>query len=80
MKPAAPCSRTALVSSWTHWLTEPPIQRPSWSRGAVSGRPVMRPGKLNTVRISPGSRPAPAAASSMTGRDARYRSLSQSAA
>jgi hypothetical protein len=80
MKPAAPWSRTAPVSSSAHWATEPPIQWPSRSRVAASGRSVMRPGKLKTVRISRGSRPMAAAASSMTGREARYRPLSQSAA
>lgn len=46
MKPDAPCSSTAPVSSCTHWSAEPPIQRPSSSRVAASGRSVMRPGKL----------------------------------
>jgi hypothetical protein len=41
--------------------TDPPIQRPVWSRVAASDRSVMRPRKLNTVRISldRGPRPMP---------------------
>ncbi|MFC7713372.1 hypothetical protein [Nonomuraea recticatena] len=71
MKPDARCSSTASVSSSTHWATEPPSQRPSRSRVAASGWSVTRPGKLKIVRISLGSRPTAAAASSMTGREAR---------
>ena len=49
MKPAAWCSRTAVVSSSTHCRTEPPIQRPSWSRVAAWGESLF---------VSPGPVPA----------------------
>ena len=54
MKAAAPCSRTAKVSSSTHCVTPPPVQRPSSSRVVVMGPWLVAPTRCRWCRHQPG--------------------------